>query len=445
MKKLIFIIPILLLTINMTAQKFDKAKLDKYFKAVEENDKGMGSLSIFKDGKEIYQKSIGYCDISNKAQADALTKYRIGSISKTFTAAIILQMVEEKKLTLDTKLSKYYKEIPNADKITIEHLLRHRSGIFNFTSVNDYLEWCQKPHSHEDVLKKIIKNGTIFEPGEKAEYSNSGYVLLSYIAEKIDRKSFYNVLKNRITIPFKLENTYYGGKINTKGNEAQSYTKLDNWTFDTETDMSVPAGAGAVVSNSTDVNSFFTQLFAGKIINKESLQQMKTLKDEFGMGLFSFPFNDKKAFGHTGGIDGFQSMSGHFPTENITITYLSNGVDLSLSVNDILIAALSAVFGEAYEIPTFKPTFEVSDNDLDSYLGVYSSPSLPIKITITKKGKILFGQATGQSSFPLEASEKHKFKFEPANVKLEFKPEESIMVFMQAGMTFEMTKEEKKE
>ncbi|MEM6738328.1 MAG: serine hydrolase, partial [Bacteroidota bacterium] len=122
-------------------QQFDTSKLGKFLDLVEENERGMGSLSIFKDGEEVYQKSIGYSSLSDRKKANEKTSYRIGSISKTFTASIIMQLIVEKRLSLETKLADYFPEIPNANSITIAYLLRHRSGIFNFTNSKDFADW----------------------------------------------------------------------------------------------------------------------------------------------------------------------------------------------------------------------------------------------------------------------------------------------------------------
>src|SRR5690606_39134339 len=119
--------------------------LDSLFPHIEANDKNMGSDSVYKDSKEIYRKSIGFASIEQNAKANAETKYRIGSISKTFTAAIIMQLADQGRLTLDTRLEKFFPRIPNAEKITIGHLLRHESGLFNFTASPDYLRWMVNP------------------------------------------------------------------------------------------------------------------------------------------------------------------------------------------------------------------------------------------------------------------------------------------------------------
>jgi len=422
------------------SQDFDKAKMDSLFTTIDSHQKGMGSVSIFENGMPVYQNTIGYADIEKEIIANENTKYRIGSISKTFTAVIIMQLIDENKLTLNSKLSGFFPDIPNTNEITIEYLLRHRSGLYNFTNAEVYVNWMEKPKSREELIQIFIDNGTVFEPNEKAEYSNTNYVLLSLIAEKIDDKNFSDILKKRITKPLKLKNTYYGGEINLENNEALSYTKHEDWNLATETDMSIPMGAGSVVSTPTDLNTFYYSLFAGKLVSASSLEEMTKLVDNFGIGLFQIPFYEKKAFGHTGGIDGFQSNAAYFPADNVAVAYISNGV--AMPMNNILIGVLSIYFGKEYALPEFKPGLELSSEDLDKYLGVYSSPTFPLKVTITKQGNNLIGQATGQPSFPLEAYEPNKFKFDQAMLKLDFLPEENKMILKQGGGEYELTRED---
>ena len=135
---------------------------------------------------------------------------------------------------------------------------------------------------------------------------------------------------------------------------------------------------------------------------------------------------------------GFQFNAAYFPIDNVSIAYTSNGVVMPM--NDILIGALSIYFGKEYVLPEFKPDLELTTDDLDKYLGINSCPDFPLKITISKKEKVLIGQATGQSSFPLEAYEVNKFKFDQAVLKLEFFPENNKMILRQAGRGFEFTK-----
>lgn len=420
------------------AQNLDKEKLDKYLETLEANDKFMGSVAITKNGEVIYTKAIGYADVQSQKKADSNTKYKIGSISKTFTATLILKAVEEKKLRLDHNIHKYFPSVPNSKTITISNLLNHRSGIHNFTNDENYLEYNNEPQTEAEMVNIIAKGGSDFEPDSKAEYSNSNYVLLSYILQKTYGKPYAELLEKKITKPLKLSNTYYFGKIDLTTNECNSYEYVGHWEKQPETDPSVPLGAGAIISTPTDLTTFANALFDGKIISEESLKTMTTLQDGFGMGIFTMPFDEKTSYGHTGGIDGFSSVFGYFKDEKVAFAITSNGNNYNH--NDVSVAVLSAVFNAPYEIPEFR-NIELLPADLEKYLGIYSSPTFPMKITITKNENTLIAQATGQPSFPLEATAEHQFSFDRAGLVLRFNPEEKQMTLNQGGGSYVLTKE----
>ncbi len=440
MKRIVFLIFILVWSTLSEAQTIDVAKLDSLFTSIENHKKGMGCISIFKNGEEIYQSSYGYSDVENQVKNQTDTKFRIGSISKTFTATIIMKLVEEGRLSLTSKLSDYYPQISNANKITIEYLLQHRSGIPNFTDVDDYTNWCTEKQTKKALLDRIISGGTSFEPGEEFEYSNSNYVLLTYLAEEASSKSFSDLLTEIICTPCLLSNTYVGEKIDSNNKEAYSYIKQSSeWEKTKETDMSIPLGSGFIVSNAYDLNRFMFYLFSEKILNSESLKHMTLLKDNFGLGLLKVPFHDHTGYGHTGGIDGFQSNVFYFPEENLSIALVENGV--SYMLNNIVIGCLSIYFGKAYDLPGFIDAITITAEELDKYIGVYSSPNLPIKLTITKKGNTLIAQGTGQPELPLECVGNNIFQYEGVDLTLEFLPEENKMILKQLKMTFDMSKE----
>lgn len=437
--KRIFIVILLIGFINQLAfaQDFDKAKLDNYFNAVEVNNKFMGSVAVSQNGKIIYTKSVGFSGFEDKVKATENTKYRIGSISKTFTTVLVLKAVEEKKLDLKQTIEKFFPSIQNANKITIQNLLSHRSGIHNFTDDEDYGNWSTTAKTQKEMIDIIATKGSDFDPGSKAQYSNSNFVLLTFILEKTFKTSYSELLTKYISKPLGLTSTYLGRNINLKNNEAKSYSYDEDWKAETETDISIPLGAGGIVSTPVDLVKFSDALFSGKLLKKESLDLMKTIKDNYGAGLFKIPFYERAGYGHTGGIDGFTSAFSHFDDGNISYAMTSNGTNFNN--NDISLTVLSAMYGRPYGIPDFK-TFEVKSDDLDQYLGVYSSTQMPLKITITKNEKTLIAQATGQSSFELEATEKNKFKFEKAGVVIEFNPKEKTMVLKQGGGTYSFTK-----
>lgn len=437
MKNNFLVIVALFFIFSAQSQTINKPKLDSLFAVLDAKEKSMVSIAISANGKIVYKNAIGFADIETNKKASTATKYRIGSISKTFTATLIFKAIEEKKLKLEQTIDKYFPKIENASTITISQLLNHRSGIHSFTNDEAYMKYNTQPKTESDLLAIINASKSEFAPDSKADYSNSNYVLLSFIIEKIYKKPFKQVLNDKIIKPLGLKNTYFGGKINLNMNESNSYYFDNKWIKETETDMSIPMGAGAIVSNPTDLAIFATLLFEGKIINNASLAKMTTIKDDYGMGIFETPYYDKKGLGHTGGIDGFTSVLTYFPDDKLAVAITSNGSNYKN--NDILIAALNSYYKKPFKIPTFE-TLALQSGDLDVYLGVYSSPTFPLKITVSKDKDVLMAQATGQSAFRLTAVAKDKFEFVPAGIVLDFNPSISEMTLNQAGRKFVLKK-----
>lgn len=422
------------------SQTFNRAKLDSLFSILAEKNQAMGSLALSKNGTVIYTKAIGYSYVSDKEKKAStnLTKYRIGSISKMFTATMIFQLVEEGKIKLSNTLDTWFPNIPNAKQITVSNLLNHRSGIHSFTDDPEYKTYMTQPKTHEEMEAIITKGKPDFQPGEKAAYSNSNYVLLGYIVEKVTNKPYSKNLADRITSKIKLSSTDFGGKVNLNENDSYSYKFDGVWKQQPVTDMSIPGGAGSLVSTPADLTKFIEALFSLKLVSQSSLDQMKTITDGFGMGIFQIPFHTKKAYGHNGGIDGFGANLAYFPEDSLAIAYCTNGQVYPM--NNILIGILSIYFSKDYLLPSFK-TISLKTDELDKYIGLYASSQLPLKITVSKDKETLIAQATGQSAFPLTAFEKDKFKFEQAGVVMEFNPDKNEFVLKQGGGVFTFTKE----
>lgn len=441
-KTLFLLLPIaFVIGINTTtfAQNANFSKLDSLFQKLEANNKFMGTVSLAKDGKIIYSKSIGYADIASKRENTAQTKFKIGSISKVFTSALIFKAIEENKINLNTTIEKYFPNLAEAKNITISNLLNHRSGIHNFTNEADYLEWNTNYFTREELINLIVSYPREFKVDSKSEYSNSNYVLLAIILEKIYDDTFENILNKNIIQALNLKNTSIAKKIDVENKEANSYIFEGEWIKVNETNMSIPIGAGDILSNNIDLSKFINALFNFEIISESSVNKMIEIKDGYGRGIFSMPFYEKVSYGHTGGIDGFSSMVTHIPEDKLTFSLTSNANNFNN--NTIAIATLSSYYNKEFDLPIFS-SIKLKSKDLDKYLGNYSSEQIPIKITILKKGDVLFGQATGQPSFVLEAVAEHLFSFEQAALKLKFMPDENKMILLQRG-EFLFTKDEK--
>ena len=433
-----FSILFVLFSATSFAQEQKFPTLDSLFQILDANNRFMGSLSISENGKVTYSKTIGKADLASGKSSDKLTKYRIGSISKMFTACLIFQAIEENKLSLTQNINRFFPKITSAKEISIGNLLNHRSGIHNCTNDTSYFNYYTASKSQKEMLEIIQASGSDFKSNSKAEYSNSNYILLSFILEKIYKKSYEELLDIKIIQPQGLKNTYFGKKLELAKNECASYRFSGKWELEKETNSSVSLGAGGIVSTTEDLLFFISNLFAGKIINTASLEQMTKLEDGYGMGIFPVPFYDKKGFGHTGGIDGFSSFLYIFPEEKISIALTSNGS--RFNNNDIAIAALSDCFDKPFTLPSFYAV-ELTSADLDKYLGSYANPEIPIKISITKDSLSLIAQATGQPSFTLELIGKDSFEFSPAGVEIQFIPQKNLLILKQGGGEFSFKRE----
>jgi D-alanyl-D-alanine carboxypeptidase len=437
-KKLLFLSAISFSNIAFSQQSV-KEKLGNYFDSLFVHHKVMGSFAIAEDNRPTFIKVVGFSDVEKKQKANVETQYRIGSISKMFTAVLMMKAVEEKKISLDKKLSDFYPEIPNADKITIENLLQHRTGIHNLTNEAEYWQYNTKPQTESSLVNIIKKYKSDFEPGSKYEYSNSNYILLGFILEKIYKKTYAELIKSKITKPLKLTLTEVGGKIDTSKNQAKSYEFTNGkYELSSETDMTIPIGAGNIISTPRDLLNFILGLEQGKLVKKESLEKMKNFVDDYGYGLLKVPFDKHWGFGHTGGIDKFSSALFYFPDLKVAVAFSTNQSDMD--TNEISIKMIETAIGKDFEIPSFK-TMEIPENELQKYAGTYSSPDIPLKINIFIKDKKLMAQATGQGAFPLEATSNTRFKFDTAGIIVEFFPAKNQFIIMQGGTKNTFTKE----
>ena len=414
-KLLLGIILSLAIFSSASAQPLDKAKLDQLFDRLLEKNKGMGSITIAKDGKVLYTRSFGYGQITEtiKAPLTDQTKYRISSITKMYTAVMIFQLIEEDKLKLSDRLDKFFPQIPNATKITIDQILSHRSGIPNVVPDGSGMQ----PRTEEERIAEIARLQPDFEPGSRHLYSNSGYVLLGYIVEKAGGQSYQQALKDRIVSKLGLQNTYMGtGNTNVARNESLSYRYVGGWREAREPDFSIVAGAGAIVSTPTDMVKFIQGLFDLKLISQNSLDQMKTMIDGEGMGMEPFTFAGKNLYGHTGGSSTSGAWLAYYPEEKLAMAYTTNAK--IYPVKDIVNGVFDIYWNRPFEIPGFD-AFKISAEVLDQYTGIYTAPGAPVKWIVTRKDSALFIEQEGGTAIPLEATEENKFTI-TTGVTIEF-------------------------
>jgi CubicO group peptidase (beta-lactamase class C family) len=306
------------------AQTFDIAKLDLLFDRLLEKNKGMGGLTVATDGKVIYSRSFGYSQITDteKRPLNADTKYRIASITKTYTAVMIFQLVEEGRLKLTDTLDSFFPQIPNASRITIAHILHHRSGIPDISPDGVF---GRQPRTQDEIVARIAQGKPNFPPDTMHRYSNTGYNLLGFIVEKAGAKPYPDALRDRITSKLGLRNTYAGaGKTDPGKNESLSYRYIGGWREAEEIDFSVVGGAGGIVSTTADMAAFIKGIFDLKLFSKESLARMTTMRDGEGMGFEPHSFAGRTCYGHTGGGASSGAWLTYCPEDKLALAYATN-------------------------------------------------------------------------------------------------------------------------
>lgn len=349
MKKLNLII-LLFLSLNIFAQKIDQEKINNYISYLENNNGGLGSLSIFKDGKEVYNRSFGQKELKN-VDYNKDTKYQIASVTKMITAILTLKLIEEGHLKLDTKLSDFFPEIPNSKKITIKNMLEHTSGLGNF-AIKDGVIWVINKVNEQEILDEIKKQGVSFEPNEKVAYSNSAYLLLRKIIEQKYGKEYSEIVRKEIVKPLKLKN--FASVKSNPTNVFKSYQFKENWKEIKDIEYTNVIGVGDIASTTEDMNKLINRLFEYKILKKETLELMKPTagKEDWGRGLAIFPFEENIFFGHNGDVLACHSRLIYNPKDKISIAYFTNGerIPANLFVENIV----NLIYDKTFSLPEIK-------------------------------------------------------------------------------------------
>lgn len=394
-------------------------KLDSILTAYTSKNMFTGSVLVAKDGNVLLKKGYGMANLSFFMPNIPATKFKLASVSKQFTAMSIMLLAEQKKLNLNDTLKKFIPDYPNGDKITVYQLVTHTSGIKNFTGLPVYDSIMTMPHTIEKCISYFKDQPLDFEPGTKFNYSNSGYVLLTYIVEKVSGKTMQNFLQENIFGPLGMKNSgmFEGNAI--VHNLAVGYTENDEGTENAPyIDMSIPFGAGALYSTVEDLYIWDQSLYSNKLINKESTQKLFTPNLEgYAFGFMVDTFQKHLWVFHTGGIEGFSTAINRFPDDKLTIIILKNNDNQNLLNANRL--ARSVMFDVPFELPVERKAISVDYKIMQKLTGVYElAPGFSITVFIDK-GK-LYAQATQQPAIRLFAEEEYKYFCKSVNAQMNF-------------------------
>ena len=294
-----------------------------------------GAVLVAENGKVVYKGAFGMANIEWNIPNAPETKFRLGSITKQFTAMLTLQLVEQGKIKLDGKVSDYLPDYRKdiGDKVTVHHLLTHTSGIPSYTSQPGFFENVSRnPYKVGEFVKQYASGNLDFEPGSKYTYNNSGYFLLGAIIEQVTGKSYEQVLKENILDPAGMKNTGYDHHNTIIPKRATGYSKTpDGYTNAPYLDMSIPYAAGSMYSTVEDLYLWDQALYTDKLISAQSKELMyKPFLRDYAYGWVvrnaSFKQNDQpvQVIGHGGGINGFTTTILRYPKEKNLIVMLDN-------------------------------------------------------------------------------------------------------------------------
>jgi len=366
-------------------------------------------------GQVIYKKAIGIADMELNVPLQPDMIFRIGSVTKQFTAVAILQLVEQGKMSLQDEITAFIPDYPTHGKtITVEHLLTHTSGIKSYTEMSEWDEMTRRKDFTPTGLIDFFKNQPMdFDPGTKWNYSNSGYILLGYIIEKVSGKSYGEYVADNFFKPLGMHNSYYDDDAPIIKNRAKGYQKnLTDFENAAYLSMTQPYSAGSLMSTVEDLMIWTKAIHSYKLVQQKLMQKAFAsyiLPDgtntHYGYGLSMNYLLGSPTVEHSGGINGFLSNLIYLPKEDVCVAIIAN-CDCN-PPNDVSnkMAALAA--GIAL---TPKP-ITVDASALDAYVGVYESAEKVLRTISVDKGQ-LYSQRAGGAKLKLIPFEKDQFYFD---------------------------------
>jgi CubicO group peptidase (beta-lactamase class C family) len=398
---------------NPDFQKQAQAAISAYSQA----DMFSGAVLVAVDGKPVLRQGVGLAERELGVANTPQTKYRIGSITKQFTATAILQLQEAGKLSIDDPISKYYADAPPAwSKVTLRHLLTHTSGIPTYTALPGFFDKeARQPHTPEELIKLTRDKPLEFEPGSKFAYDNSGYILLGYVVEKVSGQRYADYVQQHIFNPLGMTSSGYDDSDRLIPGRAAGYDrgpdgKLHNAAF---LDMSVPYAAGSLYSTVDDMLTWDQAIYAAKLLKPESLKAMSTdYGNKYGFGFVVDQKWGQDRVWHNGGINGFTASFQRYPKARVTAVALNN--QQSPATDKIAADLAGLCLGQ----DVYPKQVAESPANLQRYAGWYDAAAQLVKVEAN--GATLVAQAVGQPATIYYPEGGGKFFARTAEVRLAF-------------------------
>ena len=412
-------VAILLLTSAVLAQNVN-SRMDQIAQVYVSNKQFMGSVLVARGNEVLLSKGYGSANLEWEIPNAPSTKFRLGSITKQFTAASILLLEERGKLTLDDPVKKHLPDAPASwDNVTIFHLLTHTAGIPSFTGFPDYRSTQTVATTPEKLVARFRDRSLEFAPGERMNYSNSGYVLLGYLIERIAGESYESFVQKNIFTPLGMKDSGYDSNFTVIPRRAVGYEPGPNGPIIAGfIHMSIPHAAGALYSTTEDLLRWEQGLFGGKLLSAASLQKMITpFKNNYALGVTVVNENGRKVIAHGGGIEGFNTSLAYYPDDKLTVVVLGN---LNGSAPDQIARQAAAVaHGETVTLATERKEITLDVKTLSRNIGAYQlSPGVTMLVTLNNDQ--LISQLTNQGPVPILPQSETRFFPRGVDAELEF-------------------------
>lgn len=416
---------ILLISIFTTtgfAQTLDK-KLDAVFQSHFKPNAPGATVLVAKEGKVLYRKAFGNANMELNIPMKPENVLELGSITKQFTAVAILKLMEENKLSLQDKLSKYIADYPKGNEITIHHLLTHTSGIKNYTDMQNFFSIAPIDKTPTELINVFKNEPMDFAPGEKFNYSNSGYIILGYIIEQVAKTSYEDYIENNIFKKLGMKNSYYGSKREIIPNRASGYQPYGENGFQNAPylSMSLPYAAGSLMATVDDMLLWNEAIHNNTLISEKSKLLAFTNYTSndgkpiyYGYGWMQNEIQGSQTLEHSGGIFGYTTFGLYAPKENLYVIVLtnSNGSDPSNSALEAAAIALGKPIQK--QINT-----KITEDQLKQWVGTYVYDDETVRYVTFKEGS-LYSQREGGQAFKISPLSETDFFFEESMTLLKF-------------------------
>jgi CubicO group peptidase (beta-lactamase class C family) len=397
------------------------ARMDQVVQAYVANHTFMGTVLVARGSQVLFSKGYGSANLEWDVPNAPNTKFRLGSVTKQFTAACILLLEERGKLNVNDPVSKYLPDSPKAwEKITIFHVLTHTSGIPNFTSFPDYAKLEPFAATPEQLVARFRDKPLDFAPGTQWSYSNSGFVLLGYLVERISGVKYDAFVRDNIFTPLGMKDSGYDSNSGVIAHRAAGYVstggRFENAGF---IHMSTPHGAGALYSTTEDLLKWEQGLFGGKVLQPASLAKMTTpFKNHYAFGIGVDSVNGRKLISHGGGIEGFNTELDYYPADQLTVVVLGN---VNGGAPGTIAGQLGKLaHGETVTLASERKEITLDAKTLARYVGAYRMANDGPTLVVTLDGNQLFTRLGAQAAIPIYPESPTMFFLKVVDAQNEF-------------------------